>query len=82
MFSGFRRDLRLTDNAGFYRALKDGQPVLPIFIFDTNILDDLEDKDDARVHFIYDTVVEMNKELAKQGSSLQVFYCNSGKSIC
>lgn len=75
----FRRDLRLTDNAGFYRALKAGQPVLPIFIFDTNILDDLEDKDDARVHFIYDTVVEMNKELAKRGSSLQVFYSTPEK---
>ena len=28
----FRRDLRLKDNAGLYRALKKGEPVLPIFI--------------------------------------------------
>jgi len=35
----FRRDLRLSDNAGLYHALKDGNPVLPVFIFDTSILD-------------------------------------------
>ncbi len=75
----FRRDLRLTDNAGLYRALKEGEPVLPIFIFDTNILDDLEDKDDARVQFIYDTVVEMNNELSKHGSTLHVFYSSPEK---
>ena len=33
----FRRDLRLHDNAALYHALKSGLPVLPIFIFDTNI---------------------------------------------
>jgi deoxyribodipyrimidine photo-lyase len=45
----FRRDLRLTDNAGLYYALKESENVLPIFIFDKNILDDLEDKQDKRV---------------------------------
>ncbi len=48
----FRRDLRLDDNAGLYHALKSGNPVLPVFIFDKEILDQLEDKDDARVTFI------------------------------
>lgn len=70
----FRRDLRLSDNAGLYHALKDGEPVLPVFIFDTNILDDLEDKDDARVQFIHDTIVEMDGELKKLGSSMHVYY--------
>ena len=55
----FRRDLRLNDNAGLYHALKSDQPVLPIFIFDQNILDDLEDKKDARVQFIHETLHEM-----------------------
>jgi deoxyribodipyrimidine photo-lyase len=41
----FRRDLRLQDNAALYHALKSGFPVLPIFIFDTNILNELKDKD-------------------------------------
>ena len=44
----FRRDLRLKDNAGLYHALKAGLPVLPVFIFDTEILDQLEDKTDAK----------------------------------
>ncbi len=38
----FRRDLRLNDNAAFYYALKSGFPVLPVFIFDKNILDKLQ----------------------------------------
>lgn len=68
----FRRDLRLTDNAGFYHALKSGKPVLPMFIFDTEILDKLEDKDDARVTFIYQTLVNMNEELKQLGSSMLI----------
>jgi deoxyribodipyrimidine photo-lyase len=70
----FRRDLRLDDNAGLYHALKDGRPVLPVFIFDTNILDDLEQKDDARVMFIHDRLVEMDGELHKLGSALHVYH--------
>lgn len=77
----FRRDLRLRDNAGLYHALKDGGPVLPIFIFDTNILDDLEDKNDARVQFIYDTIVEMNHELEKYGSALHVYHGTPEKAF-
>ncbi|WP_438964496.1 deoxyribodipyrimidine photo-lyase, partial [Winogradskyella sp.] len=37
----FRRDLRLDDNIGLYNALKSGQNVLPIFIFDSEILEKL-----------------------------------------
>ncbi|MDB5062632.1 MAG: deoxyribodipyrimidine photolyase, partial [Mucilaginibacter sp.] len=70
----FRRDLRLEDNAGLYHALKSGNPVLPFFIFDKDILDKLEDKDDARVSFIYKTVEEVNNECQKQDSSLHVVY--------
>ena len=70
----FRRDLRLNDNAGFYRALKSGNPVLPIFIFDQEILDKLEDKNDARVTFIYNTIENLRSQLHKHGSSLLVLY--------
>jgi deoxyribodipyrimidine photo-lyase len=70
----FRRDLRLEDNAGLYHALKSGNPVLPLFIFDREILDKLEDKDDARVTFIYQTIIDISKELTKHGSSLLVLY--------
>jgi len=70
----FRRDLRLDDNAGLYHALKGEHPVLTLFIFDKEILDQLEDKDDARVTFIYQTIEDINKELKKHGSTLLVLY--------
>ncbi|MEN0056351.1 MAG: deoxyribodipyrimidine photo-lyase [Mucilaginibacter sp.] len=70
----FRRDLRLNDNAGLYHALKSGNPVLPLFIFDKEILDELEDKDDARVTFIYETIENLQQELHQHGSSLLVIY--------
>src|ERR1043165_9715006 len=69
----FRRDLRLDDNAGLYHALRAGS-VVPIFIFDTNILDDLEDKHDARVQFIRDAIVGMQEQLEKIGSTLHVLH--------
>lgn len=70
----FRRDLRFDDNMGLYHALEDDLPVLPIFIFDTNILDELEDKDDARVTFIHDHVKALNNELKSKKSSFLIFY--------
>ncbi|HRI20159.1 MAG TPA: deoxyribodipyrimidine photo-lyase [Panacibacter sp.] len=70
----FRRDLRLHDNAALYHALKSGNPVLPIFIFDKNILSDLEDKADRRVAFIHAALCEMQQQLTLQGSSLEVYY--------
>ncbi|RXG26972.1 cryptochrome/photolyase family protein [Leeuwenhoekiella palythoae] len=70
----FRRDLRLDDNVGFLEALKGSHPVLPIFIFDKEILNELP-KDDARVTFIYETLQKMRNELQEDhGSSLALFY--------
>lgn len=54
--------------------MKKGYPVLPIFIFDKNILGDLEDKDDSRVDFIHGAVTDMHEQLVKRGASLRVFY--------
>ncbi len=70
----FRRDLRLEDNAGLYHALRGDRPVVPIFIFDRNILDKLEDKADRRVEFIHRALEDMQRQLIQAGSSLQVFY--------
>ena len=55
----FRRDLRVNDNHGFYQALKSGLKVKPIFIFDTNILNKLVDKNDARVAFIHQQILNL-----------------------
>lgn len=72
----FRRDLRLEDNAGLYHALKDAGNVQPIFIFDTAILDLLDDRADARVEFILASLNVMQQELEKHGSSLLVIHGN------
>ncbi len=69
-----RRDLRMDDNAGLYRALSKHTNVLPIFIFDKDILDLLEDKDDRRVEFIHHYITKLSAEYAKAGGALQVFY--------
>lgn len=70
----FRRDLRLDDNHGLFRALSSGLPVLPVFVFDTKILEKLASKTDARVTFIYSQVQKLKTELEKSGSSLFVFH--------
>ncbi len=67
----FRRDLRLNDNTGLTKALQSGFEVLPLFIFDSNILDELPG-DDARVSFIWRTLKEIDLQLKEYGSSLLV----------
>ena len=70
----FRRDLRLHDNHGLYEALKSEEAVLPIFIFDKDILEGLKDKADKRVAFIHQTLSEINDALKKSGASLCVLH--------
>ena len=69
----FRRDLRLHDNHGLFKALEKGN-VLPIFIFDPEIIDKLEDKNDLRVNFIYNQLTEINKTLKDYSTQLSIFY--------
>lgn len=71
----FRRDLRLEDNVGLFHALKSDEEVLPMFIFDKNILSQLP-KDDARVTFIFEQLEKIQKQLNKTGKSLAIFYGN------
>lgn len=68
----FRRDLSLEDNHALYQALSSGYKVLPIFIFDIEILDELS-SDDSRVSFIYDTLSSIDKKLKIIASSLLMF---------
>ena len=70
----FRRDLRLEDNVGLTAALKLGLPILPVFIFDKEILDKLP-KDDARVTFLHDTLQKIRGTLQKNfNTSLGLYY--------
>ncbi len=70
----FRRDLRLTDNTGLFHALNDSPEVLPIFIFDSDILEKLSNKNDLRVNFIHQQLTEIHKHLSEIGSGLQVYF--------
>jgi len=70
----FRRDLRLEDNAGLHHALKSGCRVLPVFIFDTEILDFLPDKSDKRVDYIQQALNDLDKELKTYKSGLKTYY--------
>lgn len=70
----FRRDLRLEDNAGLYRALKASTSVVPIFIFDSHILSELEDKKDQRVEFIHSALEGLHEKLKEAGSSIHILH--------
>lgn len=72
----FRRDLRLNDNTALFYALQSQYPVLPVFIFDPEILDKLPDKSDKRVSFIHQTLQELNAQCHEYGSSFHVFFAN------
>ena len=67
----YRRDLRLEDNTGLFKALNENKNILPIFIFDDAILDELPE-DDARVNFIYESLAKINKQLNKYNTSLKI----------
>jgi len=70
----FRRDLRLEDNVGLYHALQSGLKVIPVFIFDTDILNRLQDKKDRRVDYIHQALQRIHKELKKYNSGLYVYH--------
>ena len=67
----YRRDLRLEDNTGLFKALNENENILPIFIFDDSIIDELPE-DDARVNFIYESLSKINNQLNNHKASLQI----------
>lgn len=74
----FRRDLRVEDNHGLFQALSSEFPVLPLFIFDTQILDRLPSTSDGRVEFIHQSISKLNEAIGghlcvKHGNPLAVF---------
>ncbi len=69
----FRRDLRWEDNAALYAALTSGEKVMPIFIFDQEILQHLP-KEDARVTFIHHHLQKINQHFQEFQSGIQIFY--------
>ena len=69
----FRRDLRLHDNHGLFKALFSSKKVLAVFIFDPSILNNLNE-DDRRVSLLFDRLQELNKELSLHGSKISIFF--------
>jgi len=70
----FRRDLRIDDNHGLCAALNSKNPVLPLFIFDSNILDRLENRQDGRVEFIHRAIENLKLAIQKRGGDLCVLH--------
>ena len=77
----FRRDLRVTDNAGLFHALKSARQVHCVFVFDREILDALTDKKDRRVEFIWESVRELETSLKKLGGGLIVRHAHAADAI-
>lgn len=70
----FRRDLRLHDNTGLFKALSSGNNVLPLFIFDRDILTQLPDKKDRRIDLLHQIITELHAKLKPYSSSLLIEY--------
>lgn len=74
----FRRDFRFEDNIGLLHALDSKYPVMPIFIFDPEILSKFENKNDPRVKFILDQLLSLKRSLEKSNSTLHIYYDKPG----
>lgn len=70
-----RRDLRIADNHGLFKAFSENSSVVPIFIFDTTIINNLP-KDDARITFIHEAIIELNKSYCAFGNQIELFFGN------
>ena len=77
----FRRDLRVSDNAGLHRALSTAKAVYCVFVFDRDILDTLPSKQDRRVEFIWESVAALKKSLNQLGADLIVQHAIAGAAI-
>ncbi len=77
----FRRDLRLSDHAALYRALKGARRVYCAFVFDREILDALPARSDRRVEFIHGSVAELRGALRDRGGELVVLHDTARTAI-
>lgn len=76
----FRRDLRLEDNHALFKALKSGIKVIPIYIYDTNIIDKLNE-DDPRLKYIHDVIIKLNNKLKNHKKKIYTFKGNPQEII-
>ncbi len=69
-----RRDLRIQDHFAFHKAENLQAAIIPIFIFDKEILKNFSNKTDRRISFIFDRLFFLNQQLEKYNLKVQVFY--------
>ena len=67
----FRRDLRFDDNTGLIEALSQKENVIPLFIFDELIVNELP-QDDPRINFIYESLQGLDDKLKEHGSGIMI----------
>ncbi len=70
-----RRDLRLHDHTALHTALKQYHQVFICFVFDTDILSALLERGlraDRRIDFIWQSLIEIDRELRTRGGALIV----------
>ncbi|AXS81145.1 deoxyribodipyrimidine photo-lyase [Dechloromonas sp. HYN0024] len=77
----FRRDLRDHDHAALSAALAGAEAVYCAFVFDWEILDALPDRHDRRVHFIRESLVELDAALRARGGGLIVRHGRATEEI-
>jgi deoxyribodipyrimidine photo-lyase len=77
----FRRDLRDHDHAALSAALAGAQQVYCAFVFDTEILDALPSRHDRRVHFIRESLVELDAALRAKGGGLIVRHGKASQEV-
>ena len=68
-----RRDLRVYDNMALEAAVASGMRLLPVFVFDTEILEKLPSKEDRRLEFILRNLRRVEKELREKDLGKRVF---------
>ena len=76
-----RRDLRIYDNAALFHALASSEQVFPVFIFDSEILNQLENKEDRRVEFIWESINDLKESLNQLDSDIIVRLGNPVEEI-
>ncbi|NBX04343.1 MAG: deoxyribodipyrimidine photo-lyase, partial [Alphaproteobacteria bacterium] len=69
-----RRDLRLYDHAALHKALSLSACVQPVFVFDTDILQQFSNKQDRRLTFIARALCAIDSELKKRGGGLLLLH--------
>jgi len=69
-----RRDLRLHDNTAIFNASNETSLVTLCFVFDKNILDQLNDPEDRRVEFIKTILDDIRSNLNSLQSDIWILY--------